>query len=141
MKKFNITVNGKSYEVDVEEIGGSSAPSAVRKQTPVSSQPAAPVAAPAAAKPATPAPTPTPTPAPSAAPVTGGEVISAPMPGTILDIKVNVGDHVANGAVLVILEAMKMENEIMAPVAGKVLSIGVSKGASVNSGDVLVVIG
>ena len=145
MKKFNITVNGKSYEVDVEEIGGSSAPSAVRKQAPVSSQPAAPVAAPAAAKPATPAPTPTPTPtptpAPSAAPVTGGEVISAPMPGTILDIKVNVGDHVANGAVLVILEAMKMENEIMAPVAGKVLSIGVSKGASVNSGDVLVVIG
>lgn len=137
MKKFNITVNGKSYEVDVEEIGGSSAPSPVRQQAP--SQPAAPMASPAAAKPATPAPAPTP--APSAAPVTGGEVINAPMPGTILDIKVNVGDHVANGAVLLILEAMKMENEIMAPVAGKVLSINVSKGASVNSGDVLVVIG
>lgn len=139
MKKFNITVNGKSYEVDVEEIGGSSAPSPVRKQAPAPTQPAAPMASPEVAKPATPAPAPTA--APSAAPVTGGEVISAPMPGTILDIKVNVGDHVANGAVLVILEAMKMENEIMTPVAGKVLSINVSKGASVNSGDVLVVIG
>ena len=63
------------------------------------------------------------------------------MPGTILDIKVNVGDTVTSGAVLVILEAMKMENEIMAPVAGKVVSINVNKGASVNSGDVLVVIG
>ena len=63
------------------------------------------------------------------------------MPGTILDIKVKVGDTVANGAVLVILEAMKMENEIMAPVAGTVQSISVTKGASVNSGDVLVVIG
>ena len=139
MKKFNITVNGKSYEVDVEEVGGYVAPA--RRPEPVS----APVAAPQApvSAPVTPAAAPAAKPAlaPAAAPVTGGETINSPMPGTILDIKVNVGDAVANGTVLVILEAMKMENEIMAPSAGKVLSINVTKGASVNSGDVLVVIG
>jgi len=135
MKKFNITVNGKSYEVEVEEIGGvmSSAPVARTVAAPSPVAAPAPAAAPSApaAKPAAPAP----------APVTGGETITSPMPGTILDIKVNVGDTVASGAVLVILEAMKMENEIMAPAAGKVVSINVNKGASVNSGDVLVVIG
>ncbi len=131
MKKFNITVNGKTYEVDVEEIGGVSAPAPVRRQE-------APAAAPAPAKAAAPAPAPVAAPAPA---VEGGEAVTSPMPGTILDIKVNVGDSVADGAVLVILEAMKMENEIMASRAGKVLSINVNKGASVNSGDVLVVIG
>ncbi len=133
MKKFNITVNGKSYEVDVEEIGGSSAPAPVRRQesTPVAASSIAP-AAQAAPKAA---------PAPAPVVVSGGETINSPMPGTILDIKVNVGDAVSNGTVLVILEAMKMENEIMAPSTGKVLSINVTKGASVNSGDVLVVIG
>jgi biotin carboxyl carrier protein len=134
MKKFNITVNGKSYEVDVEEIGGNSAPAPIRRQE------SAPVAAPSAAA-APQAPKATPAPAPAQAVVTGGETINSPMPGTILDIKVNVGDAVSNGTVLLILEAMKMENEIMAPSAGKVLSINVTKGASVNSGDVLVVIG
>ena len=131
MKKFNITVNGKSYEVEVEEVGGvASAPV---------SRPAAPVAS---APKAAPAPAAAPKAAPAPAPVAGdGEVVASPMPGTILDIKVNVGDTVASGAVLLILEAMKMENEIMAPVAGTVKSITVSKGASVNSGDVLVVIG
>lgn len=131
MKKFNITVNGKTYEVDVEEIGGVSAPAPMRRQE-------APAAAPAKAAAPAPAPAPTATPAPA---VEGGEAITSPMPGTILDIKVNVGDSVADGAVLVILEAMKMENEIMASRAGKVLSVNVNKGASVNSGDVLVVIG
>ncbi len=132
MKKFNITVNGKSYEVDVEEIGGSSSPAPVRRQeSPVAATaPSAPAKAPASAPKAAPAPV-----------VEGGETVNSPMPGTILDIKVDVGDSVANGTVLLILEAMKMENEIMAPVAGKVLSINVTKGASVNSGDVLVVIG
>ena len=67
--------------------------------------------------------------------------MSAPMPGTILDIKVSEGDTVASGDVLLILEAMKMENEIMAPVGGKVVSVNTSKGASVNPGDVLIVIG
>lgn len=133
MKKFNITVNGKSYEVDVEEIGGVMASAPVSRPAAPASTPAAPAATPApAAKQAAPAP---------AAPLAGGETVTSPMPGTILDIKVNVGDTVASGAVLVILEAMKMENEIMAPTAGKVVSINVSKGASVNSGDVLVVIG
>jgi len=128
MKKFNITVNGTSYEVDVEEVGGVvSAPVSRPAQAQKVAAPiAAPVIAPKAA---------------SVAPVTGdGEVVASPMPGTILDIKVNVGDSVASGTVLVILEAMKMENEIMAPVAGTVKSISVTKGASVNSGDVLVVI-
>jgi len=127
MKKFNISVNGTSYEVEVEEVGGAvSAPVSRPAQT---AAPAPRAAAPAAA--------------PKAAPVAvgDGEVVASPMPGTILDIKVKVGDTVANGAVLVILEAMKMENEIMAPVAGTVQSISVTKGASVNSGDVLVVIG
>jgi biotin carboxyl carrier protein len=63
------------------------------------------------------------------------------MPGTILDVKVNVGDTVENGQVLLILEAMKMENEIMAPAGGKVVAINASKGASVSAGDVLVVLG
>lgn len=135
MKKFNITVNGKSYEVDVEEIGGNSAPAPVRRQE------SAPVMQAAPAQQAAPAAAPAQAPAQAAAPVTGGETINSPMPGTILDIKVKVGDAVSNGTVLVILEAMKMENEIMAPSAGKVLSINVTKGASVNSGDVLVVIG
>jgi len=134
MKKFNITVNGKSYEVDVEEIGGNSAPTPVRRQESAAPTTAAPVAMPQAPKAS-------PTPAPAPASVSGGETINSPMPGTILDIKVNVGDAVSNGTVLVILEAMKMENEIMAPSAGNVLSINVTKGASVNSGDVLVVIG
>lgn len=129
MKKFNITVNGKSYEVDVEEIGGiPSAPVAPRAAAP---RAAAPAAAPkAAAKKA----------APKAAPSGNGTNISAPMPGTIFDMKVNEGDVVAAGDVVLVLEAMKMENEITSPVDGTVTSIIVKTGDSVNGGDVLVVI-
>lgn len=133
MKKFNVTVNGKTYEVDVEEVGGvQSAPRAAAPARPAAPAPAAaPKAAPAA-------------PAPKAAPAevpAGAATVTAPMPGTVLDIKVSVGDTVADGQVLMILEAMKMENEIMAPAGGTISSINVNKGASVNSGDVMIVIG
>ena len=77
----------------------------------------------------------------AAAPVAGGEKINAPMPGNILDVKVATGASVKKGDVLVILEAMKMENEIMAPCDGTVKQVLVNKGATVNSGDPLVVIG
>ncbi len=131
MRKFIINVNGNSYEVEVEEVGG--APTSV-----------APVAAPApvAAAPApAPAPAPKAAPAPAAAPPAGATNVNAPMPGNIVSVKVAVGDTVNEGDVLVILEAMKMENEIMAPCAGKVVAISANQGASVNTGDVLVSLG
>lgn len=113
MKKYNVNVNGTAYEVTVEEVVGGAAP--------------APVAAPA--------------PAPVAAPAGAGEQVKSPMPGNILSVNVNVGDTVAEGQVLMILEAMKMENEIMAPKAGKVTSVNVQKGATVESGTLLCVVG
>lgn len=126
MKKFNITVNGKTYEVDVEEVGGAPAVAApVQAASTPSVQAAAPKAAP---KPA----------AQKSAPVAGAEQVKAPMPGTIVSVKVNVGDTVKSGDVVCILEAMKMENEIMAGKDGKVVGVSVGNGDSVNSGDVLV---
>ena len=131
MRKFNIKVNGKAYEVEVEELsGGSTAPA----YTPAAAAPQ-PAAAPVPAK----APE-APKAAPAAAPA-GSTVVNAPMPGTILDIKVKVGDTVKSGDVLCILEAMKMENEIMAPQDGTVVAINTSKGSSVNNGDALVSLG
>lgn len=129
MRKFNITVNGIAYEVEVEEVG------AAESITPVNPAPAA--AAPAPKPAAAPAPKPA---APKAAPVAGGTKVNAPMPGTILDVKVQQGAAVKKGDILCILEAMKMENEILAPQDGTVAQVAVSKGASVNSGDVLVVL-
>ena len=128
MRKFNITVNGTAYEVEVEEVaaGESTAPKA-----------AAPVAAPKAAPAAKPAAAPAPK---TAAPVAAGTKVNAPMPGTILDVKVSQGQAVKKGDILLILEAMKMENEILAPQDGSIAQVNVSKGASVNSGDVLVVL-
>ncbi len=128
MRKFKINVNGTSYNVEVEELGGFSAPVAAPAPAAVPAPAAAPVAA---------APAPA---APAAAPVAGGTQVQSPMPGNILDVKVSVGDTVNEGDVLMILEAMKMENEILAPYAGKVVAVQVSKGASVNSGDVLAVL-
>ena len=121
MKKFNIKVNGKTYEVEVEELGGTPA---------VYTAPVAPVAAPASA-PAAPA-------APATSGTAGAISVNAPMPGTINAIKVKVGDSVTKGQVLVVLEAMKMENEIMADSDGTVASVAVSQGQTVNTGDVLV---
>ena len=122
MKKYNITVNGTTYAVEVEDLGGAPAPAAA----------AAPAPAPAAA--------PAPAPAAAAAPAaTGGAAsITAPMPGTVLDVKVSEGQAVNAGDVVLILEAMKMENEISAPSAGTVDKIVAAKGSSVNSGDVLI---
>ena len=123
MRKFNITVNGNTYAVDVEEVGGA-----------VSTPAPAPVAAAPAAAPA---------PAPSAksTPVAGATQVTAPMPGSIVAVKVNVGDTVKNGDLVVVLEAMKMENEIFASADGKVVGVSVNAGDSVNSGDVLISIG
>jgi len=127
MKKYNIVVNGTTYQVEVDEVGGASAPSVAAAPTPTPVAPAPTAAAPA------PAPA-----AQSAAPAAGAQTISSPMPGTVLDVKVAPGQAVKSGDVLIILEAMKMENEIMAPSDGTVDTVPVAKGASVNSGDVLV---
>lgn len=128
MKNYKITVNGTPYNVTVEE--GAGAPVA-----------AAPVAAPAAPA-AAPAPAPAAAPAAPAAPATQGTAgsvkVEAPMPGTILDVKVSVGDSVSSGSVLCILEAMKMENEIVAPQDGTVASINVAKSDSVEAGQVII---
>jgi len=120
MKRYAITVNGVTYDVTVDEAGDAPMPAAA---------PAAPAAAPAAPAAAAPAPIP------------GGSRIESPMPGTILDVKVAVGQTVARGAVMVLLEAMKMENEICAPEAGKVLSVSVKKGDTVETGTLMVVLG
>ena len=124
MRKFIVNVNGNSYEVEVEEVGaGVSAPAAA----PAPAAAAAPKAAPAAAPKA----------APKAAAPAGGTPVKAPMPGNVLDIKVQSGASVKSGDVLIILEAMKMENEIVAPSDGTV-TVVTTKGAAVNTGDVLV---
>ena len=127
MKQLKITVNGKTYDVMVEETGS------------VASAPvAAPAAAPAPAPAAAPAPAPA---APAAAPApaaTGSETISSPMPGTILSGKVNAGDAVKAGDVLLVLEAMKMENEIKAPHDATVAAVLVKQGDTVDSGAGLV---
>lgn len=112
MKKYKVNVNGTEYEITLEVVD--------------SAEVSAPVAAPAAA------------PAPVAA---EGEQVNSPMPGNILAVNVNVGDIVKAGQVLMILEAMKMENEIMAGVDGKIVSLNVQKGSTVETGTLLCVIG
>lgn len=135
MRKFNIKVNGQAYEVEVEEVAGGFAPAPV---VPVAAAPApvaAPVAAPAPEKAEAKA---APAPAPVAAPA-GGTQLKAPMPGTVIDFKATNGAAVKKGQTVLILEAMKMENEIVAPVDG-VITFVASKGASVNTDDLLAVI-
>ncbi len=124
MKKYNVTVNGTSYEITLEVVDAASVNTAPKTETP------APVAAPA--------PTPVASPAPT---TTGGETINSPMPGTILSVNVQNGSAVKKGDVLMVLEAMKMENEIMSPCDGTITSVNVQNGASVETGAVLCVIG
>ena len=119
MSKYRITVEGKTYEMDVELIGASGAPVQPVK---VQSAPAPVAAAPkAASKPAA---------------VSSGSVV-APMPGTVIKILKNEGDEVKAGDVVLILEAMKMENEITAPVAGTLASVNCTAGGTIAGGDVL----
>lgn len=128
MKKFKITVNGKAYEVEVEEMGGT------------------PVAAPA---PQASAPAPAPAPAPAApapAPAVGGPIpdgaitVKAPMPGKISALKAEAGKAVKRGDIILVLEAMKMQNDITATADGTLHEIRVNPGDNVKTGDVLAVI-
>ena len=119
MKSYRVTVNGQSYDVQVEELGGAPA---VASPSPARNAPAA-----------------APAPAAAQSPASGGAaLVKAPMPGTLMAYKVAVGQAVRKGDVVLILEAMKMENEIVAPSDGSVKSLGPAEGASVNTGDLLV---
>lgn len=136
--KYNVTLNGKIYEVDVTE---SDAVVTGITQVPVAV--AAPAVAPIAVAPvaAPEAPAEAPAAAPAVAPVSAdGTQVKAPMPGTILAVKKNVGEAVKAGDVIVVLEAMKMENDIVAPCDGTVKSINAPKGSTVNTDDVIAVI-
>ncbi len=124
MKKYNVTVNGTAYEITLEVVDAADV-----KAAPAATAPAAP---------AVPAPAAAPAPAPVAN--AGGETVNAPMPGTILAVNVQNGATVKKGDVLMILEAMKMENEIMSPCDGTISSVNVTKGSSVDTGAVLCVI-
>lgn len=135
MRKFNIKVNGQAYEVEVEEVAGGFAPAPV---VPVAAAPAPAVAPVAASAPEKAEVKAAPAPAPVAAPA-GGTQLKAPMPGTVIDFKATNGAAVKKGQTVLILEAMKMENEIVAPVDG-VITFVASKGASVNTDDLLAVI-
>lgn len=134
MKKFRVIVNGEVFEVEVEEIGGSTG---ALVQVPAPMPPRTPEAAPLVATPA---------------PKLGGAgtglslslgdagTVTSPMPGVINDIKVRPGDQIKSGDVLIVLEAMKMENLIKADIAGTVKEVRVAKGQAVNGGDPLVII-
>lgn len=124
MKRYNVTVNGNIYQVEVEEVKGefTSAPQAVTAQAPKAAPQAQKAAAPKKSN-------------------ASGEKVTSPMPGTIVKINATNGATVKKGDVLFVLEAMKMENEIMSPVDGVVADVNVAKGAAVNTGDLLAVIG
>ena len=143
MKKFNITVNGKTYAVEVEEVGtgqgGFAYQPVAQESQPVSDPKPKASPEPKAASAPQPQQQSAPASKASSGPVSG-EIISAPMPGTILDIKVSEGQSVKEGDILLILEAMKMENEIVSPKNGTINKIYTSKSTNVNTGDPLVTI-
>ena len=136
--KYVATLNGKKYEIEIERVDGykplDRGAAAVATAPIIAPAPAPVAAAPAPAPVAAPAPAPVAAPAPAA----GGQSVDAPMPGKILDIKVKVGDAVTFGQCVVVMEAMKMETEIVAPAAGTIASINVSNGDTVDTGAVLV---
>lgn len=138
MKKFKVTVNGKAYEVEVEEMGGAPA-AALAPQAAAAPAPAAP-AAPASA------PAPAATPAATPAPAVGGPIpegaitVKAPMPGKISALKAEAGKAVKRGDIILVLEAMKMQNDITATADGTLHEIRVNPGDNVKTGDVLAVI-
>jgi biotin carboxyl carrier protein len=123
MKRYNITVNGVAYDVTVDEAGGNAQGAASEPVAPAPATSQAVVTAPVAA---------------ANAPAVAGTSIAAPMPGTINDIKVSAGDAVKKGQVLLILEAMKMENDIVAAEDGTVAAVLVNKGDSVNADQILI---
>lgn len=124
MKKYNVTVNGNLYQVEVEEVKGEFATQVT------TASPAAPVAPATTQAPA----------AASTASTAAGVKAEAPMPGTIVKVVATKGATVKQGDILFVLEAMKMENEIMSPTDGTVVDINVTQGAAVNTGDILAVI-
>ena len=130
--KYKVTLNGKTYEVEVEA-GKAMCVAEYEAYAPA----AAPVAAPAAAAPVAAAPAAAPA---AGVTVSGGESVSAPMPGNILKVAVSAGQSVKEGDLLVVLEAMKMENEIFAPKSGTVAQVLVQKGATVDTGATMVVL-
>ena len=138
--KYKVTLNGRTYEVEVEA-GKAMLLDEYEAIVPTAA-PAAPAAAPAAPA-AAPAPVAAPAaaPAPAAAAPVAGDAVTAPMPGNILKVNVTAGQAVKEGDVLVVLEAMKMENEILAPKACTVKQVLVSKGSTVDTGATLVVLG
>ena len=143
MKEYKYTIEGNKYEVAINEVNGTTAKVTVNGaeytvewEKPVEEKPVVKVK-PAVAKPT--APTTPATAAPVAAPVSGN-AIKTPLPGVIIDVKVNVGDTVTKGQTVVVLEAMKMENNINADRDGKVVAIQVAKGDTVADGAVLVVL-
>ncbi|MCP4338435.1 MAG: biotin/lipoyl-binding protein [Desulfobulbaceae bacterium] len=131
MKMFRVVVNGSEYKVGIEELAEESTSQPVQTK-------AAPTPKPAQPKPTAKA---QPKPAPAKAdPAAAGGTVVAPMPGTVLQVTVNTGDNVTKGQTLLVLEAMKMENEIMAPADGVVQEVNVTQGVSVNAGDILIVL-